>query len=656
MHKDIPVHAEDIESLISLSSPTLSPDGAVAVFAASHPSLAADRQVGQLWRVSVDGGVGLRRITRGVDDRKPLFSPDGTMIAFLRLVGRVHQLAVVSADGGEPLVVTDQALGVEDFLWAADGQRLVFSSRSPEQGRYGTEPGVDAAHEQPRHLHSLNWTSNGMGNAFDRPLHLWSVAVQDPDSEPVYPVFPSGKNPAVPSVVELTPERETTVAGFGWGGDGRLLAILHPAEFALDLRTSVVACADSEGRLLEDGVVEVVPASEGFAFQGVGALHGQTVLWGVNMDASHRDFVGKTPKLYTTTDGGIRWVKTPESIEFAPLPHVVVDDRGILTTSQRHGRILLLRVSLDGTVSTLVDGDIEVSGADVSGDAFVYTAATPDTFSDLFDASGHALTDFGDSLRKTGLVKTVEHEFPTRDGETVHGWAAIPEGEGPFPVILNIHGGPHGMFGIHPFDETQVMASAGYAVVYCNPRGSAGYGFEAARTIRGRLGTVDYTDVMDFLDGVLAAHPEFDSSRVGIMGGSYGGYMTAWTIAHEHRFLGAIVERGMLDPLSMMATSDIGPYFNLEYTGDDPEQVKAQSPMAFVDEVTTPTLVIHSEQDIRCPLEQGLRYFKALKRNGVETEMLLFPGENHELTRSGQPRHRVERFETVLEWWSRHLA
>lgn len=208
---------------------------------------------------------------------------------------------------------------------------------------------------------------------------------------------------------------------------------------------------------------------------------------------------------------------------------------------------------------------------------------------------------------------------------------------------------------MHVFDETQVLVDAGYAVVYCNPRGSAGYGQQHGRSIRGAMGTVDMHDVLDFLDGVLAEDPRLDADRLGIMGGSYGGYLTAWTIAHDHRFAGAIVERGFLDPASFQGTSDIGSFFGDEYVGTTAPDIARQSPMAVAAQVTTPTLVIHSELDYRCPLEQATRYYTALKRQGTDAEMLIFPGENHELTRSGQPRHRVQRFEAVLQWWRRVL-
>ncbi len=208
---------------------------------------------------------------------------------------------------------------------------------------------------------------------------------------------------------------------------------------------------------------------------------------------------------------------------------------------------------------------------------------------------------------------------------------------------------------MHLFDEAQVYADAGYAVLLCNPRGAAGYGQEHGRVIKERMGTVDMHDVLDFLDGAIAVHDTIDGSRAGIMGGSYGGYLTAWTIAHEHRFQGAIVERGFLDPELFTGTSDIGTFFGEEYTGHDEETRRAQSPQAFAHQVRTPTLVVHSEDDLRCPLSQAERYHLALVRSGVETEMLVFPGEDHELSRSGRPRHRVQRFEAILDWWARHL-
>lgn len=231
----------------------------------------------------------------------------------------------------------------------------------------------------------------------------------------------------------------------------------------------------------------------------------------------------------------------------------------------------------------------------------------------------------------------------------------LPAGEGPHPVLLTIHGGPFAAYGPGFFDEAQVYAAAGYAVVMCNPRGSAGYGQGHGRAIQGALGRLDMADVLAFLDGAIAEVPGLDGRRIGIMGGSYGGYLTAWIIAHDHRFAAAIVERGFLDPRSFVGAADIGWYFPQEYTTADPAAMDAQSPMHLTDQVRTPTLVIHSEQDLRCPLSQALRYYSQLRLADVPAELLVFPGENHELSRSGSPLHRRQRFEAILAWWRRHL-
>ncbi|NYE20335.1 alpha/beta hydrolase family protein [Microbacterium immunditiarum] len=359
------------------------------------------------------------------------------------------------------------------------------------------------------------------------------------------------------------------------------------------------------------------------------------------------------------TDGPRR-VTDAETIDLGEVgSHITPLGDDFLVQDRTRGRVRLLRVTRSGAVTEVLGGDVEVGGHDAAGDRIVAAAATPESYGELFLVDGGAaprvLTAFGARAAAAGMVAPAETTVDARDGYPVHGWIAKPEGEGPFPVILQIHGGPYASYGVHLFDETQVLVNAGYAVVYCNPRGSAGYGREHGRSIRQAMGTVDFTDVLDFLDGAVASDAALDGGRVGVMGGSYGGYLTAWVIGHDHRFAGAIVERGFLDPTSFQGTSDIGSFFGDEYVGVASDAIARQSPMAVVDQVRTPTLVLHSELDFRCPLEQATRYYSALVRNGVDAELLIFPGENHELSRSGQPRHRVERFAAIIDWWERKL-
>jgi dipeptidyl aminopeptidase/acylaminoacyl peptidase len=265
------------------------------------------------------------------------------------------------------------------------------------------------------------------------------------------------------------------------------------------------------------------------------------------------------------------------------------------------------------------------------------------------------VTDFGARLARSASLRPYQELAGSApDGYPVHGWLVKPAGQGPFPVLLDIHGGPQAQYGYTLFDEAQVYAGAGYAVVLGNPRGSAGYGDAHSRAIVGDMGNRDAKDLLALLD-VALADPELDAGRVGVMGGSYGGYLTSWLVGHSDRFVAAISERAVNAADSFEGSSDIGWFFHDWYWGSDPERVRAQSPLTYVDAIATPMLLIHSEQDWRCPIEQAQRLFVALKRRGVEVELLIFPGEGHELSRSGLPSHRVARFEAILAWWQRHL-
>ncbi|MBC7291209.1 MAG: S9 family peptidase, partial [Actinotalea sp.] len=361
-----------------------------------------------------------------------------------------------------------------------------------------------------------------------------------------------------------------------------------------------------------------------------------------------------------------------ESVDLLPGLLVPTHD-GVVVAEQRRGAVVLQAVPTaeDRPVRDLLAGPVVTTGADATADGavVVVAAARPESAGDVLVLRAHseplALTDLSAPLRATGRLRTPrELEATAPDGYPVHGWVATPDPArhaGPHPTVLLIHGGPYAQYTHALFDEVQTLTEAGYAVVLGNPRGSAGYGAAHGRAIRGAFGTVDTDDVLALLDHALADPAlDLDADRVGVMGGSYGGYLTAWLTTRTRRFAAAIVERGFLDPVSFVGSADIGWFFGLEYLGDPatPEgaaAVAAQSPMAHVAAVATPTLVIHSENDWRCPVEQGQRWFVELRRRGVEAELLLFPGEGHELTRSGRPRHRVQRFEHVLAWWARHL-
>jgi dipeptidyl aminopeptidase/acylaminoacyl peptidase len=306
-----------------------------------------------------------------------------------------------------------------------------------------------------------------------------------------------------------------------------------------------------------------------------------------------------------------------------------------------------------------------LTGLDVAGDTMVHAAATATTLSELF-AGDRKLTDVGRAfLNGREIVAPERFTATSEDGAEVEAWIIRPAGftEGnTYPVLLNIHGGPFTQYGNKLFDEFQVYAGAGYAVVYSNPRGSSGYTEEWGRAIRGPIdgpgwGSVDYDDAMAVIDEALRRFRFCDPDRVGVMGGSYGGFLTSWIVSHTDRFATAISERSVNNWVSSWGSSDIG--WDKGYIGafmfEDIDAWLKISPITYATEIHTPLLILHSENDLRCPIEQGEQLFTTLRLLKRHVEMVRFPEESHELTRSGSPVHRVMRFEIVLEWLARSL-
>lgn len=683
-----------------VGAPSVHPDGGWAVVSVTHPSFEADDYVGQLWRVpltapdqaaSQEGDqrdTAARRITRGFADTAPRISPDGTLIAFLRrLPGHRAQLALVDAGGGEPWIITSFTQGVSEFSWSPDSRHIVLSARVPDPGRYGSVRGIDAEHEDPRHLTGLKLRHNGMGAGWyaDRPLQLFLLDVPDPEEEPAVP--PAGRGAiglpldAVPGVASFRPLTDDHA---DWTSpvvdlDGSVLACREtPASGMIttlmridpgDGTDSAGGCAEpsrvpGSDRLEADGQTHRVSIGSVAVVDDPDRADGATIprimVSFADLGPRGDDPAGTNTQVGVLGPHGLVPLSDPDcslNHELSPTP------TGVLVTDSFRGRGRVHLVSPVGPQhdTVLVDAEMVAgAAAAVPGTRrIVVSAVRPDSPGELMLAGPdglRVLTDLGRDLRDAApTVRPEEFTAGAPDGYPVHGWILTPDQQGPHPVILMIHGGPHSQYTGSFLDDFQAMVTAGYAVVACNPRGSAGYGRDHARALVGRFGDVDAGDVLAFLDAALAARPDLDAGRLGIMGGSYGGYLTAWIIGHDHRWRGAIVERGYLDPISFIGASDIGWYYPDVYNGTDPGRVEAQSAMRWAEQVTTPTLVIHSEQDLRTPLSQGLEYHARLTRAGVDTELLVFPGENHELSRSGTPWHRRQRLEAILDFWDRHL-
>ncbi|WP_271395024.1 S9 family peptidase [Neomicrococcus lactis] len=696
---------ENIDLLTSLSAPAVHPDGTRAVVAAKRPNFDNDSYTGQLWDVALDGS-GARRITQGTADGAPQFSPDGSILAFVRRdADGKPQIAIAPGTGGEARIITTAPLGISSFAFSRDGRFIAFEAARPEEDRYGTTEGVSGAQENPRHITTLKYRMNGAGFIVDKRSGIYVMEVPAVDDEPY--VKPTGRaaklakdqrkdqGNAADEAADAASKDEYHLGVLGgekgmpkatlvtridadasapeFSPDGQWLyftAELHEGSEA-DLRTDVYRVNVSGvlgGSETADATFthpELVTAGSGDVAIDAVRFGVDGVLYGLGGDlgATGVEFVGKPAGVYSLGDG------TPGA-ELKLLTDLGEDDAtetpklergvtaGVWALSRHRGSSSPLHVTAEG-VQRLDVGQRVVKAAVETPAGVVVTYSDPETPSDLAlvkDGAFTRITDFGAKLRQQSTV-IAPQEFTAiaADGHEVHGWIFVPEGEGPHPVLLNIHGGPFSAHDWAYFDEPQVYANAGYAVLHCNPRGSAGYGIEHGQAIKGAMGTVDASDVLAFLEQAVASNASLDGERLGVMGGSYGGYLSAWLIGHDHRFKAAIVERGCLEPYAFQGSSDIGWFFLGEYMGRDAELQRQQSPFAAADENQTPTLIIHSEEDYRCPLEQAQQYFAKLKLQGTEAELLVFPGENHELSRAGTPWHRKQRFEAILEWWNRHL-
>ena len=265
------------------------------------------------------------------------------------------------------------------------------------------------------------------------------------------------------------------------------------------------------------------------------------------------------------------------------------------------------------------------------------------------------------SSRQRELSSPEAIEFEGADGWKVNGWIMKPIGyeEGKkYPLILEIHGGPHAMYGNTYFNEFQILAAEGFAVLYVNPRGSHGYGQKFVNAVRGDYGGNDYQDLMCAVDYALDNFDYIDSERLGVTGGSYGGFMTNWIVGHTNRFKAAVTQRSISNWISFYGVSDIGYYFtDWQILADlnEIEKLWDHSPLKYVDHVETPLLILHGENDFRCPIEQAEQLFIALKHRKKETKFVRFPESNHELSRSGKPALRINRLEYIRDWFLKYL-
>ena len=702
---------EDYFAFESLGDPRLAPGGKLVAYVVTTIDQRQNRRQSQIWLAATDGSLAPRQLTTSPQSSSsPRWSPDGRALAFLSArpladggnstqqaaqqgtsqgtptpspaspalpsatvpqtspptasvtpaanvtattpgvpsalqttAGAAEptpraQVWLLSLDGGEARRVTNLKNGVNTFEWSPDGRRLVMTSRTgPSDAR---APSSDV-----RHYKHLSYKFNDTGWFDDKRSHVWVVDV------------------ATGAGRQITSGEDWNDTDPQWSPDSTRVAFVSDRTgHAFDeSRNTDVFVIDANGGPIrkisdheeEDYSPRWSPDGKQIAF--LGRLH----------ETDH-------PKIFLApASGGQPSRNVSPSLDLIPSNLTWAEGgRALYFETGVRGEQHLFRVDAgDGKITQVTRGARAVRSVDIADRArrMVYASNDFKHLDDLYtadlDGAGERrLTNLNARLWSQLQLADVERmTYKGADGWDVDGFMVKPVGwqEGrKYPMILSVHGGPAGQYGVDWFHEFQVYAARGWAVFYCNPRGSTGYGQKFERGIEGQWGGNDYTDIMNGVEAALEKYPWVDRERLGVTGGSYGGYMTNWIVGHTGLFKAAVTLRSVVDFISDEGTRD-GAYGHREdfggYLFDKFDTYWDRSPLKYARNVKTPILILHSDNDYRVPLEQGEQWFRALQHFGVTSELVIFPRENHNLTRTGEPKHLVESLNWQLYWFERYL-
>jgi dipeptidyl aminopeptidase/acylaminoacyl peptidase len=650
-----------------VSDPRVSPDGQMITYVVTAADLDANEYRSRIWLAASDGSSRPTPLTAGVKrDRLPRWSPDGSALAFVshRDGSTGSELYVLRVGGGEPARVASWPEEIDDVAWSPDGTWLAFGAPLRDEARYRPEKDRD---RPARRVSRVSYRIDNIGWTCDRPRSLMVVCA---DGTAPPRVAASG---------------EENYSGLAWSPDGQRLAFSAACTRDWDLEPLgdlFVVSAHAETEPIR------LTSSSGLSYrQPAWSPDGASIAFVLG----HRrrfPFNQQIGVLRVDADGNggePRLLTSDLDRNCAPLlanaREPVWDHEDLLFQFVDGASLSLARVTAaeasTAKAEVVVGGERSITGFDTAAGTVAFCASTPTTPSELFVVDGET----GQERRLTFVSEPFTSDVALGEPERfvatsthhadVEAWVMRPSNFEPgrrYPTLLNIHGGPHSSYGATFLDEFQYQAGAGYAVLYANPRGSDGYGQAWGDAIRGPRcaddpgtgwGSVDFDDVMAVVDEALRRYDFIDRDRLVVIGGSYGGYLTSWIVGHSDRFAAACSERAVNNMQTMTWTSDIGVSFQMGYVGvspfHDPDEYARQSPITYAENICTPLLILHSDNDLRCPVEQAEQLFVALRLLGRDVEFVRFPGEGHELSRSGAPKHRVERAEIILDFFNRHL-
>jgi dipeptidyl aminopeptidase/acylaminoacyl peptidase/CubicO group peptidase (beta-lactamase class C family) len=657
---------DDLTTFALPAQPALAPDGSQVAYVVVSADAAADKVVRSLWRVGARAGEPVR-LTRGQSDSAPAWSPDGTLLAFLRAEDGPPQVWLLPAGGGEPEQVTTLPLGAGVPVWSPDGTKIAFAAPADPHAVAGED---DAARKiraaAPIVADRLDYQADGAGllRTVRKHLHVLDLTVVPGTGRQCRQVTSGDWHAGEPA----------------WSPDSARLAFAAETAPDADLtfRAPVyvldVAAGSAEPVLagLADGSASNVTwSADGSALIVVGTLSGPTGharLLLVPLDGGSSSRSGTVTDLAGSLDRNVM----PGGLAYpGGLPQLTGDGDLLFCVRDRGCTHLYSVRPAAGAAAPqpVVSGPGRVvAGLSVAGSTAAIVLATPDSFGeivtiDLRTGEESVRTAHGAGLAETELFGREEREFTISDGTVVHGWVVRdPAADGAQPLLLDIHGGPHNAWNgaadpVHAYH--QELAARGWTILLLNPRGSDGYGEQFYNAAVAGWGEADGRDLLEPIDA-LVADGLADPERLAVTGYSYGGFMTCYLTSRDSRFKAAVAGGVVADLVSMAGTSDAGHYLSEhEFGGQpwaEPRHYAAMSPLAEVSNVVTPTLIVHGTADVRCPVGQAEQWHTALRERGVPTRMVLYPDASHLFILDGRPSHRIDFSRRVAGWVEQYAA
>jgi dipeptidyl aminopeptidase/acylaminoacyl peptidase len=663
-----PITAEDLFKMALVSNATISHDGKRVAFVVSRPSLEKDDYLTSIWLAESDGSR-VAQLTRGEHDGEPVWSPDDRTLVFTAARGGRPQLYALDLAGGEARQLTHQAQGASGAVFSHDGKRIAFTSSSlddaPDAMVDWKALGLKApAKFKKSDIRTLPWPryqTNGAGYTYQRHAHLWTADADGANAKQL----------------TSSPDGEY---GAAWSPDDK--QILYGL-------TPLASVEGDEGKLFviasSGGTPAAVPLAHYGVFPQQWTHDGKRIVYAY---FSRHDSSGLNALASAAPDGsGERTHVAENTLLFgdgvisdtkeggAGCGELAADDATYIADVGVPGATEIDAIDVaTGKTTTLVGGGREIEDCSLSRDArtIAYTANDATHLPEIYlyeraDGQSRQITHLNDALTGAlALALPEPHTVANGQGGSVAYWVLKPPGATPgkrYPVILDIHGGPHTEFGNAFFHEFQVLAARGYAVVYANPRGSVGYGYDWASALDGNWGDALFADETAVMDDVVK-RPDVDTAHTFVSGGSYGGYATLWMISHTNRFKAALAERVASDLFTETLTADFAAPRGFEGPPGTPhawggalqgyKTLWQQSPLAHVADVHTPLMLIHGDTDTRTPIAETLQEYEALKILGRPVQLVQFPRENHDLSRTGEPIHRIERLHLMTDWFTRY--